>query len=255
MILMNNTLRNGFRVLELLCATGAPIGVKDVAARLRLPNSHACRLLKSLAATGYVEQDRGRKYRVSVRILILSHMRLCTLEIRSRIRPFLSDLSRRLEQDVYLALNLRGEALIVDVVHARGVARDPALEIGSINAAHATASGKVCAAYASGTELQALLKRRPLKRFTKQTIVDMRAFKRELAKVREERVALLNGEQSLDTCAVAVPIFDASGALAAAVGTVLPRGTPTRGQWQQAIAETRHAADAASRALGFTGGI
>ena len=64
--IMNNTLRNGIKVLEFLSSTGSSHSVKDIAGEMELPNSHACRLLKTLTETGYVEQDgKNKKYRRS----------------------------------------------------------------------------------------------------------------------------------------------------------------------------------------------
>ena len=64
---MNNTLKNGFRVLELLSLTGESFSVKDISTTLNIPNSHACRLLKTLKGTGYVEQNSSRKYKMSMK--------------------------------------------------------------------------------------------------------------------------------------------------------------------------------------------
>lgn len=74
---MNNTLQNGFTILEYLAADAEECSVKELAEHFGLPNSHVCRLLKTLADTGYVEQTPGsRKYRISLKILNLSNMRL-----------------------------------------------------------------------------------------------------------------------------------------------------------------------------------
>ena len=45
---MNNTLQNGFRLLEMLADNGGEMSVTELAAQASLPPSHVCRLLKTL---------------------------------------------------------------------------------------------------------------------------------------------------------------------------------------------------------------
>ena len=131
---MNNTLANGFRVLEHLAATAEPHSVKDLAAALNLPNSHACRLLKTLVETGYVEQDsKSRRYVISLRTLCLSNACLSRLAIRNRVRPFLDKLCREIERTVFLSVPLSWRPLVVDVLYPDGINHDSALAIGSVN--------------------------------------------------------------------------------------------------------------------------
>ena len=58
---MNNTLQNGFTILEYLAADAEERSVKELAEHFGLPNSHVWRLLKTLADTGYVEQTPGSR--------------------------------------------------------------------------------------------------------------------------------------------------------------------------------------------------
>ena len=111
---MNNTLQNGFTILEYLAADAEECSVKELAEHFGLPNSHVCRLLKTLADTGYVEQTPGsRKYRISLKILNLSNMRLKKLKLRNIARPYLQKLVRELERPVFLTAPYRYRSLIV----------------------------------------------------------------------------------------------------------------------------------------------
>ena len=74
---MNNTLHNGLKILEFLATNAEAISIKEIAEHFQLPNSHVCRLLKSLTELGYAEQIPGsRKYRISLKILNLANARL-----------------------------------------------------------------------------------------------------------------------------------------------------------------------------------
>ncbi len=221
---MNNTLSNGFSVLEFLAESGRSHSVKELAERFGLPNSHICRLLKTLLDTGYIRQGRDRRYEVSLRILTLANACLSQLAVRNAAKKHLYMLFRATGFRVYLAVPTRGRALIVDVVSDDG-AEEPSLTIGKLNSIHYSACGKLCAAYASGDELDALLAE-PRSAPTAKTIVERGALLAELEKVRRDRYAVACDESGPDVYAVAAPVFHRDGSLAAAVGSFCSSSTP-----------------------------
>lgn len=248
---MNNTLSNGFRLLEYLAETGEFHGVKALAETFELPNSHVCRLLKTLAETGHVEQDASRRYRVSLKILTLANARLRRLAIRNQLRPFLDRLRDELSRPVFLSVPFEWRPLIVDVVYPNGSVADPSLTIGGVNPVHASASGKVCAAYHPLDGLDEFLSGVEFTEMTSKTITDAEAFKKELAAIRSERLAVTNSERDEGVAAVAAPVFDRDGEFVAVIGTVLPVGRPAKDVWNRFKEKTRAAAESSSHALGY----
>ncbi len=250
---MNNTLSNGFRVLEYLAETGEMHSIKEMAERLGLPNSHVCRLLKTLKELGYVEQDSARKYRVGRRILRLSSVCLRKMGIRSRLRPFLARLAAELRSPVYLSVPEERRPLIVDVLYPpdyRG--GDPGVDIGSVNPVHASASGKVVAAFVPEDELDDFLEKVEFTRMTEKTITSPKTFKRELEEVRRSRIAVTDSERGLGVHAAAAPVFDSGGRLVGVVGSFVASSsagvTPERlDDFKDRI---RSAAESCSLALG-----
>ena len=95
---MNNTLYNGFKLLDFLAVSAELVSVKELAEHFQLPNSHICRLLKTLVETGYVEQDPAtRKYRISLKILNLAHSRLQSERLPELARPYIRKLAEKLD--------------------------------------------------------------------------------------------------------------------------------------------------------------
>ncbi len=85
-------------MLEFLAETAEAFSIKDLAEHFQLPNSNICRLLKSLAESGYVEQLPGsRKYRVSLKILRLGYARLRMERLLSRARPCMRPLAEKVD--------------------------------------------------------------------------------------------------------------------------------------------------------------
>jgi IclR family acetate operon transcriptional repressor len=89
-------------------------------------------------------------------------------------------------------------------------------EVGRTSVAHATAVGKVFLAH-GGT-----LRGGTLKAFTERTIVDRAVLEIEVAKTKETGWAQALGEREEDLNAVAAPVLDRSGKLAAILGVQGP---------------------------------
>jgi DNA-binding IclR family transcriptional regulator len=248
---MNNTLQNGMNVLEFLSGSTEAHSVKELSDRMKLPKSHICRLLKTLKDIGYVEQNDERKYFISLKILCLSNGCLRRMGTRTRIRPFLYKLANELNREIYLQVPHNCQAMIVDVVSPEGVKRDFGLDIGSINPINYTAGGKVCAAYSSPKDLEAHVKEYGLRKMTDKTITDFKKFQIELDKIRKEKVAVMDSERSPGIAAIASPVFDCRGSLAAVIATMLPEGEHTEEDWSKFKKSIYDAAESASFSLGY----
>ena len=216
---MNNTLCNGFKLLEYLAQSGDSHSVTELAEVFDLPASHICRLLKTLLDTGYIQQDRDRRYRISLRVLALSHSCLCSLAVRNVAHPHLFALHEQLGQRIYLALPLDGRALIVDVIYSADEDNSQSSpSIGRFNPVNCSASGKLCAAFGEAGAVRKLLAG-PFERRTARTLCSAGELEREFSLIRKRRFAVSDGESDIRSFSVAAPVFASDGSLAATVGT------------------------------------
>jgi DNA-binding IclR family transcriptional regulator len=251
---LNNTLKNGFMILEYLAADAEECSVKELAGHFGLPNSHICRLLKTLAETGYVEQIPGRRtYRISLKILHLSNARLRKLKLRAIARPHLRQLVRALKRPAYLSANHGGRSLIIGTEYPDRFAGDAGLALGELHLINRSACGKICAAYAPVEVLETLIEACDWSRATAHSITSPEAFREELEQIRRQGFARMAAEGAPGLGAVGAPIFNAAGELVGAVGVVMPDDekdwTPER--WETFTARTRACAESISFALGF----
>jgi len=143
---VNNTLQNGFKLLELLAAIGREVSVTELSAQASLPPSHVCRLLKTLLQTGYVEQSaETRRYRVSLKLLNLAHARLVNLDFRRIGHPYAMQLAESLQANAFLSQPLQGRSIIVAVAYPSSSLADSGIVVGQIHSVCHSACGKVCA--------------------------------------------------------------------------------------------------------------
>ena len=217
---MNNTLENGFCVLKYLAETGEELGVSEVAARLGLPNSHACRLLKTLVETGYVVQT-SRKYQISLRILCMSNARLKHLKLRQVGQPLIRRLCEIVNLECVLDAWCDSTAIIIASESPRdNLVYDPGLIVGNVHHPVLSACGKICSAYSDSGVPDGM----DWSKGTAAASHSKEDFMERLAQIRRDGFACMKSENAENTGSVAAPVFNGDGSLAGAVGIVLPYG-------------------------------
>ena len=239
---MNNTLHNGFKLLELLAAIGREVSVTELSVQAGLPPSHVCRLLKTLLQTGYVEQSaETRRYRVSLKLLNLAHARLVNLDFRRIGHPYAMQLAESLQAHAFLSQPLQGRSIIVDVAYPRGAVADAGVVVGQIHSVCHSACGKVCAAYATDEERARLFDELEAAGAPEPREARLAEF----ARIRESGLAV---RDEAGVLAIAAPLFQAGGRFCGALGALLPTGAKlAEGNMQ----EIRRLATALSFGLGY----
>ena len=238
---MNNTLANGFKLLEMLAVDGGDYSVKELSGMAGLPPSHICRLLKTLVQTGHLEQiPESRKYRVSLKLLSLSQARLTKLDLRRIGHPFVAQLGNELKSPVFLSAPCQGRSIVVDVVWPQEAVGDPVLVVGQVHSICHSACGKICAAFASPEE-QARVDSAIVSENPNDALA---SWKEEFTRIRETRFAVRQEEGVL---AVGAPLFRAGSLFTGAIGVCFSGDTSLTPEIEQAV---RRTATAISFSLG-----
>jgi IclR family acetate operon transcriptional repressor len=120
--------------------------------------------------------------------------------------------------------------------------------LGRPSIGHATATGKVLLAFGPATA-----PRGRLTAYTERTIVDRKELDAELERVRAQGWARAAREREDDLNAVAAPVRDSRGALAAVIGVQGPAARFGDRAMQDAVPPLLEHARAVSEALGFAG--
>ncbi|MGI5127353.1 IclR family transcriptional regulator [Pseudonocardia sp. CA-107938] len=191
----------------------------ELAARLDLAPSTTHGIVRTLLAHGMVVQERdSQQYRLGPATLRMSNVYLDTLELRSRAATWAEDLSARTGCAVRTAVRLFDDVVVVHhVPRPDGTRQMP--EVGIVIPAHACALGKALLAF---DDEPGDPPRPPGRRMTGETVIDPAAFAEQLTEVRRTGIATENEEAVLGECGAAAPLFDATGAVAGAIGLVTP---------------------------------
>src|SRR5690242_5275577 len=189
------------RILKALASGPRRLGVSQLADQLGLSRPTVHGLLQTLAAHGFVEQDRDSdKYQLGAGLLHLGNSYLDLNELRSRSLVHAERLATRTNAAVRVGV-LHGAS--VTVVHHvfRPDAAFQVLEVGAQLPAHASALGKAMLAYAPEPVLDDLTAD-PLPRLTSRTLTAAQ-LTAQVAAVRDEGLARERDEAVLGESSLA----------------------------------------------------
>lgn len=189
-------------------------GIAELAAELGLPRPTLHRILKQLAAWGFVEQLPSNRYRIGLTVFELG-----TLYPQTRLNQIASrhlhDLHEQTKCSVYLTIRTGDEAMHIDYIPGKDMKRIP-MRVGGRSSLHCSSVGKVLLAGAAREDIERYL-RQPLEPETRFSMTDATLLSRHLAQVRECRFGPNQQETIMGVYGLAGGITDSSGNVVAAI--------------------------------------
>jgi DNA-binding IclR family transcriptional regulator len=192
-----------------------------------LPLTTTHRIVGELAASGLVERDGDKRYRVGLRLWEIAAAAPRGVELREAAMPFMEDLYEATHENVQLAVLDNAEAVYVERIAGRDsvhVVTRP----GSRLPLHATGVGLVLLAHAPHEVIETVLSR-PLARYTRYTVTDPRRVRGILADIRRDGHVISDRQVETISVSIAAPIRDVTGAVVAALSIVVAAGQASRG--------------------------
>jgi len=213
-----NSLDRALRILEILGNSDNNIGVSELGRKLDVDKSTAYRLLATLAARGYIEQEpETKKYTLGLKIVELSSKVLDKIELRTTAKPFMRELTQRSGETTHLAALNHGNVVYIDQEEGPSMI-SVNTGVGKRVPGHCTSIGKVLWAYLPEEELDRILQKRDLTRFTDRTITSISELKMHLKGVRERGYAFDDEECDVGVRCIAVPVWSHKGKVVASLG-------------------------------------
>ncbi len=188
--------------------TGEPdeLGVTELSKRLKLHKNNVFRLLATLEARGYIEQNKATEnYRLGVRCLRIGQRFVTQMGLLRQARPVMQQIAKTSRETAFIAVMRNGTIVPLDAIEAEQPVRLVS-RIGDFLPLHCTAAGKLHLAFADDELRASLLEN--LQKFTDKTIVDRNTLLQQLKKIAESGYAVDLGEHTEDVRSVAVPVRD-----------------------------------------------
>ncbi len=195
-------------VLEQFAGEAEELGVTELSKRLKLHKNNVFRLLATLEARGYIEQNRASEnYRLGIKCLQLGRHYIERMGLVKQARPLLEDIARRARETAFVAI-ARGDG-VVAIEAAEPVDRMVRIAppIGHVLPLHCTAMGKACLAFDTQEHLRMGLPEQ-LERFTPRTITERSALLEQLNCIASQGYSVDFGEYFEDVTSLAVPVRD-----------------------------------------------
>lgn len=233
------------RVLETFTPIRTVQTAAEIGRRAGLPPSTAHRIVGELVDAGLLERDDDRRIRVGMRLWELATRSSQALRLRQVALPYMERVQARVREHTQLAILEQDEALFLERLSGPHSGSNVTRVAGRLPL-HASSSGLVLLAFGDH-DLQERILHAPLIALTEETITDAAALRRKLAEVRSLGHAVAPGYIEAVSTGVAVPVRDETGAVIAALSSVLRRDDPV----PPALTELRTAARGIENALGY----
>jgi len=194
-----------FAILELLAQAKEPMGVSDIAGRLGLNKSTVFNIGHTLDDLNVLENKGDGKYVFGTRFYILSSMAGGRSPLIKTAHPYLETINDKTKLSAFLGIRSDRRAILIDKVDsAYGV--KVSSEIGTHMPVLAGAGIKAMLSQLSDEEIDEVLARSELKRYTPFSISDKADYKKEILDVRTQGIAYDREEYIEGMVAFGIPI-------------------------------------------------
>jgi len=209
-------------ILEILAENTDGLLITALSKEAGLHVSTVHRLLKTLKKRDYIEQAEATgKYSLGLKLFEIGIKKLESIDLRQLAKPLMVELANITKETVHLVVLAKDEGVYIDKVEAQGAIRLHS-QIGWRLPLHATATGKTFLAHLPKENVIKIIKEKGQSFYTKNTIIDLPALKKELEKIKLQGYSLDKEEYQDGVHSIAVPIKNHTGEVIAAMSLSAP---------------------------------
>jgi DNA-binding IclR family transcriptional regulator len=249
------SVQKGLDILRLFGFGKGDISAQAISEQLNIPLSTTYRYLETLTERGFLVRNRDTKnYELGFMLFKLGNVVPSQTKLAEIILPHMRSLSSLSGETVLLTVIGRWEAVCIEKVETNKTIK-LSLERGLSLPLYAGASSKILLAYQKDSYVNSFLRNVPLVRLTKNTTTDPIKLRKELKTIREQGYAFTDQEADLGAKAIAGPVFDRQGEIAAGLSIAGPRDRINQKNKANLIQLVKRSAQKASYDLGYTEAI
>src|SRR5712691_9449275 len=140
-------------VLEQFFGETDELGVTELSKRLKLHKNNVFRILATLEARGYIEQNRSTEnYRLGTKCLQIGQTYLQHMGLLQQARPIMIEVVKACRESAYVAVMRKGKVIPLDMIESDQPVRIVS-HVGENLPLHSTAAGKVHLAFEPDEEI------------------------------------------------------------------------------------------------------
>lgn len=215
-------LDRAFHLLDVLASYPDPVPLKQIAEQAGLHPSTAHRILNDLTIGRYVDRPEAGSYRLGMRLLELGNLVKARLDVRDAALGPMRELHKLTHQPVNLSMRQGDEIVYIERTYSERSGMQVVRAIGGRAPLHLTSVGKLFLAADDPARVRAYAARTGLAGHTKNSITELPALERELARVNQQGTARDDEELELGVRCMAAGIRDDQGNLIAGLSISAP---------------------------------
>ena len=197
-----------FKLMDVLAAKEDTATLKEISEKSQLHPSTTHRILNDLVAGRYVDRPEPGQYRLGMRLLELGNLVKARLNVRDAALVPMRQLHQLIQQPVNLSVRQADEIVYVERAYSERSGMQVVRAIGGRAPLHLTSVGKLFLAADELSRVRAYATKTGLSGHTKNSITQLPALEKELAKVRQSGYARDNEELELGVRCMAAGIYD-----------------------------------------------
>ncbi len=211
------SIEKGFKVLEAFSEGRDRLTLTELSERSLRNKATVRRIALTLCDLGYLQQDQARRFSLTPKVLDLGRRFLQALSLPDLAEPFVSELAEQTHESANMAIRDGNEVLYVLRVAAAQRILAINLHVGSRLPIHATSLGKALLMRATRQNLLDILGKPPWPQYTGATRTEPDHLLADLTEAQRLGCALADGELEVGLRSIAAPVYDAAGAIVAAI--------------------------------------
>lgn len=205
-----------FTLLEFLSKNNRNFGITEIAATLGYHKGTVYNMVYTLVELGILEYTPGNKFRLGTQLYALGKAAGGNSELIQTVHPYLEEIHQKLQLSAYLGVLIRNRVVTVDKVDSP-VHLKVSSEIGMATPILAGAVGKIILSKMSDEDIDRILSREQLIKYTAFSYVSKDAYREAIEKVRKDGFAFSNQEYIEGIRALAVPLENYKGNIMTAI--------------------------------------
>ena len=240
-------------VLEIfLRKSEGEVGISEIAQLSGLKVSTAHRIASLLVDKGYLTQSGKRgKYSLGLKFLEFNNILKRNFRITDIALPHLEKLRISSGESCNLAILDKNEVVYIEHIECNQTLRTFTV-VGNRAPLYCTGVGKIFLAQMT-EDLRQSIVRKPLMRFTDNTITDFAELEKEISLIQRENVSIDNGEMDIGVRCLAAPVKDSTGNVIAAISVSGPFTRLNNRRIEELKPLIKSCGLEISRAIGYTG--
>jgi len=241
----------GLDLIELLATSQQGMSISELCAITGLPKSTVHRILSTYAERHYVEKNPDTSvYCLGHKFVEIASLFLNKITLKTEAAPIMHELASSFQCVSYLGILEQNEVMYLERAEQFNSLRLYA-QIGKREPVYCTALGKVLSAALPESEFQRMARQLSFIPYTPSSVKNLEQFQKEVEFAREKGYALDREEHTAGSSCIAVPIYDYTRKVMAALSISGP-GLLNNYDEEYLAARMKDAAMTLSKRVGYT---